>query len=322
MWHVVCRYQLTGNGTCVSDGLLQQFRHKGNFVMKMNTEQETSGHDTQHRVLIYSACVLTSAALMSTYVAVVALHHVLALKGDISSMREELDTYRLHLDRLEALARLNKGQAANWSSSARQVSKRFKKRPSPEDKSKDRMKFRINRSISEGVQQACVQLIASNVQRRVARPSNCHKCVPGRPQQSCRVERRTDTSQNQMETTTVPWILSLKKGSALDKKGNKILVVESGYFLVYSQVWYKDNTFTMGHFIKRNKASIVGNEAPNVILFRCIQNMSACCPNNSCFTAGIAQLEVGDELELVIPRIQAQIALNGDGTFFGAIKLL
>ncbi|XP_051898826.1 tumor necrosis factor ligand superfamily member 13B-like [Pristis pectinata] len=290
--------------------------------MKMNTEQEKTSYDIQHRCLIYSACVLTSAALMSTYVAVVALHHVLALKGEILSMREELDTYKFHLDRLEDLARLNKGQAANWSRSVSQVNEVFKKQLYHEAKSKDGMKLRISRSLSEEAQQACVQLIASNVQRPVVRASTCQKCIPGRPQQSCRVERRTDTNQNQMEATTVPWILSLKKGSALDKKGNKISVIEAGYFLVYSQVWYKDNTFTMGHFIKRNKASIVGNEPHTVILFRCIQNMSACCPNNSCFTAGIAQLEVGDELELVIPRIQAQIALNGDGTFFGAIKLL
>uniref|UniRef100_A0A4W3H2T4 THD domain-containing protein n=1 Tax=Callorhinchus milii TaxID=7868 RepID=A0A4W3H2T4_CALMI len=93
-------------------------------------------------------------------------------------------------------------------------------------------------------------------------------------------------------------------------------------FVGHCCVWYKDSTFTMGHFIERKKANIVGNEPRTVILFRCIQNMSACCPNNSCFTAGIAKLEVGDELDLVIPRIQAQIALNGDGTFFGAIKLV
>ncbi|XP_059809468.1 uncharacterized protein LOC132382921 isoform X1 [Hypanus sabinus] len=183
--------------------------------MKMSTEQEKTGYDIQHRHLIYSACILTSVALMSTYVAVVALHHVLALKGEISSMREELDTYKLHL---EALTKLNKAQAANWSISVNQLHEVFEEQLYHEAKSKAGMKLRIHRSLPEETQQACVQLIASNVPRRTVRVSNCQKCIPGRPQQSCRIERRADMNQNQMEATTVPWILSLKKGRALDKK--------------------------------------------------------------------------------------------------------
>ncbi|XP_067830706.1 tumor necrosis factor ligand superfamily member 13B-like [Heptranchias perlo] len=312
------KQQLTGNGTLVLGGLLHQFRYKVEFVMKMNTNQKKTGFDIQRRCLIYSAGVFVSAALMLAYVAAVALHHVLALKAEISSMREELETYKFQLDRLEALAKVT-----NFSSSVNQVSEFLKKKLYNEEKSKDDMvKFRGSRSLPEQVQQSCVQLIATNDQRPVVRANNCQKCTPGRPQRSCRVEQRSVSNQNCMGETPVPWILSLKKGSALDKKENKISVKEAGYFLVYSQVWYKDNTFTMGHFIRRRKASVVGNEPHTVILFRCVQNMPACCPNNSCFTAGIAKLEMGDELELVIPRIQAQIALNGDGTFFGAIKLI
>ncbi|XP_072127630.1 uncharacterized protein [Mobula birostris] len=183
--------------------------------MKMSTEQEKTGYDIQHRHLIYSACILISVALMSTYVAVVALHHVLALKGEISSMREELDTYKLHL---EALTKLNKAQAANWSISVNQLDEVFEEQLYHEAKSRDGMKLRIHRSLPEQAQQACVQLIASNVPKRTVRVSNCQKCIPGRPQQSCRVERRADGNQNQMEATSVPWILSLKKGRALDKK--------------------------------------------------------------------------------------------------------
>lgn len=37
---------------------------------------------------------------------------------------------------------------------------------------------------------------------------------------------------------------------------------------------------------------------------------------------GIAKLEEGDELQLAIPREDAQISRDGDGTFFGALKLL
>lgn len=37
---------------------------------------------------------------------------------------------------------------------------------------------------------------------------------------------------------------------------------------------------------------------------------------------GIAKLEEGDELLLAIPRGDAKISQDGDGTFFGALKLL
>nr|CCD04084.1 B-cell activating factor [Squalus acanthias] len=288
--------------------------------MKMRMLQQRESFNIQHKCLIYSAFILALTALVSAYVAAVALHHVLVLKAEISSMKQELGTYKFQLDHLEALT---KGLSTNWSSSANQVSEFLKKRlHSGEKPRKEKTKFRGGRSLPEQVQQSCVQLIATRDRRPLVKANDCPKCMPGRPESTCRVERRSVSNQNGKQETTVPWILSLIKGSALDKKDNKILVKEAGYFLVYSQVWYKDNTFTMGHFIQRKKASSVGNEPRIVILFRCIQNMSARCPNNSCFTAGIAKLEVEDELELVIPRIQAQIALNGDGTFFGAIKLL
>ncbi|XP_067841577.1 tumor necrosis factor ligand superfamily member 13B [Heptranchias perlo] len=290
--------------------------------MKMRMLQQEAGFNTQYRCLIYSAFIIILAALMSAYAAAVALHHVLVLKAEISSMRQELGTYKFQLDRLEALARVTKSLSTNWSSSVNQVSEFLEKRlHSGEKQREEKVKFRGRRSLPEQVQQSCVQLIATHDRRPLVKVNGCQKCIPGKPQPTCRIERRSVSNQKGKQETTVPWILSLKKGSALDKKDNKILVKEAGYFLVYSQVWYKDNTFTMGHFIQREKATIVGNEPRTVTLFRCIQNMSACCPNDSCFTAGIAKLEVGDELELIIPRIQAQIALNGDGTFFGAIKL-
>ncbi|XP_078401016.1 uncharacterized protein LOC144682497 [Cetorhinus maximus] len=285
--------------------------------MKMRMLQQREGFNAQPRCLIYSAFILTLAAVLSAYVAV---HHVLVMKAEISSMRQELETYKFQRDHMEALT---KDLSTNWSSSVNQVSEFLGKGQHRMEKSREeRAKFRGKRSLLEQVQQSFVQLIATHDQRPPVKVNSCSKYMPGRPQPTCRVERRSVSSQNSKQETIVPWVLSLKKGNALDKKDNKILVKEAGYFLVYSQVWYKDSTFTMGHFIQRRKASSVGSEPRTIILFRCIQNMSACCPNDSCFTAGIAKLEVGDELELVIPRIQAQIALNGDGTFLGAIKLL
>lgn len=122
--------------------------------------------------------------------------------------------------------------------------------------------------------------------------------------------------------TFVPWLLSFKRGRALEEKENKILVKETGYFFIYGQVLYTDNTFAMGHLIQRKKVHVFGDELSLVTLFRCIQNMPETLPNNSCYSAGIAKLEEGDELQLAIPREDAKISREGDGTFFGALKLL
>ncbi|MBZ3880429.1 Tumor necrosis factor ligand superfamily member 13B [Sciurus carolinensis] len=122
--------------------------------------------------------------------------------------------------------------------------------------------------------------------------------------------------------TFVPWLLSFKRGRALEEKENKIVVKETGYFFIYGQVLYTDSTFAMGHLIQRKKVHVFGDELSLVTLFRCIQNMPETLPNNSCYSAGIAKLEEGDELQLAIPRENAQISRDGDGTFFGALKLL
>ncbi|XP_066493704.1 tumor necrosis factor ligand superfamily member 13B [Tiliqua scincoides] len=128
--------------------------------------------------------------------------------------------------------------------------------------------------------------------------------------------------QQQDDSSIVPWLLSFKRGTALEEQGNKILVRETGYFFIYGQVLYTDELFVMGHLIQRKKAHVVGDDLSLVTLFRCVQNMPHANPNNSCYTAGIAKLEEGDELHLTIPRRGANIALDGDATFFGAVRIL
>lgn len=53
-----------------------------------------------------------------------------------------------------------------------------------------------------------------------------------------------------------------------------------------AQVYYIDSTFAMGHVVIRRKRTVVGDETPDVILFRCIQNMNPVYPFNTCFTGG------------------------------------
>uniref|UniRef100_A0A6I8Q4B3 TNF superfamily member 13b n=1 Tax=Xenopus tropicalis TaxID=8364 RepID=A0A6I8Q4B3_XENTR len=124
------------------------------------------------------------------------------------------------------------------------------------------------------------------------------------------------------DTTIIPWLLSFQQGTALEERQNKIYIKETGHFFIYGQVWFTDKLFVMGHVIQRKKAQKVGNDPSLVTLFKCIQNMPPSHPNNSCFTAGIAKLEEGDEIQLIVPSRKTKISLSGEGTFFGAIKIL
>ncbi|KAK5861135.1 hypothetical protein PBY51_022553 [Eleginops maclovinus] len=147
------------------------------------------------------------------------------------------------------------------------------------------------------VTQPCLQLLANN-------------------------NRKTFSKEHNSELHTgIPWQTGLKRGSALEEDRDTILVREEGFYFVYSQVYYIDSTFAMGHVVIRRKRNVVGDEPQYVILFRCIQNMNPVYPYNTCYTGGIVKLEVGDHLELLIPRSTANVSLYGDSTFLGALKL-
>uniref|UniRef100_A0A673KDZ1 Tumor necrosis factor ligand superfamily member 13B-like n=1 Tax=Sinocyclocheilus rhinocerous TaxID=307959 RepID=A0A673KDZ1_9TELE len=121
--------------------------------------------------------------------------------------------------------------------------------------------------------------------------------------------------------TAIPWQVGLKRGTALEEEQGTILVKEEGFFFIYSQVYYTDSTFAMGHIVIRIKKNVVGDESQHVVLFRCIQSMNRVNHFNTCYTGGVVKLDSGDRLELLIPRTHANISLDGDSTFLGAIKL-
>ncbi|XP_075054149.1 tumor necrosis factor ligand superfamily member 13B [Mixophyes fleayi] len=241
--------------------------------------------------VVYAACLPFTILIFSCLTSVF-VYNVIALKTELATMQAELRTYR-KLDRQSSTLVLdNNGASSETHSNWAEDNQREKS----QDIDNLLQKSRSRRYISEGkVFHSCLQLIADK---------------------SGNVQEEDD------DTTVIPWLLSFKQGTAFDKKQNTILIKESGLFFIYGQVWYIDTVFTMGHLIQRKKAQLVGDEPDLVTLFKCLQNMPQSNPNNSCFTAGIAKLEDGDELHLVIPRGQAKISLSGDGTFFGAIKLL
>ncbi|CDQ92381.1 unnamed protein product [Oncorhynchus mykiss] len=127
--------------------------------------------------------------------------------------------------------------------------------------------------------------------------------------------------------TGIPWQEVLRRGSALEAESDSILVREEGYYFVYSQVstgrlHERTWMFAMGHVVTRKKRNVVGDEAQHVTLFRCIQDMNPVYLYNTCYTGGIVKLEVGDMVELLIPRSTANISLDGDSSFLGAFRLV
>ncbi|XP_021503924.1 tumor necrosis factor ligand superfamily member 13B isoform X2 [Meriones unguiculatus] len=223
-------------------------------------------------------------ALLSSGFTVMSLYRLAALQADLTSLRTELQGYRSSATPAGA-------EAPGATAGAQLLAPAA---PGPHNSSLGRRNRRSFPGPEETVTQDCLQLIADSDTPTIRKGSY----------------------------TFVPWLLSFKRGNALEEKENKIVVRQTGYFFIYSQVLYTDTIFAMGHLIQRKKVHVFGDELSLVTLFRCIQNMPRTLPNNSCYSAGIARLEEGDEIQLAIPRENAQISRDGDGTFFGALKLL
>ncbi|XP_038617806.1 tumor necrosis factor ligand superfamily member 13B [Tachyglossus aculeatus] len=255
---------------------------------------------SQRGGLVSTTFLLT---FLSSCLAVGSLYQVFTLQAELASLRGELRAYRARGERPQPP---QKGKGGPPPPALRGAAPAGAGRPQhlwrlPESEeshpSPSQRENRVKRGAQdpeETVIQPCLQLIADS------KSPTLHKG----------------------DSTFVPWLLSFKRGTALEEKENKILVKETGYFFIYGQVLYTDTTFAMGHLIQRKKAHVFGDDLSLVTLFRCIQNMPEILPNNSCYTAGIAKLEEGDELQLTIPRNSAKISLDGDGTFFGAVRLL
>ncbi|XP_058526495.1 tumor necrosis factor ligand superfamily member 13B [Ochotona princeps] len=237
-------------------------------------------------------------ALLSCSLSVVSLYRVAALQADLLSLRAAVRGHQA--EQLPELPGSDTASPKADLEEAAAVTTGLKGLLAPaaalreSNSSRSSRRKRAMEGVDETAIQDCLQLIADSDTPTIRKGSY----------------------------TFVPWLLSFKRGRALEEKENKILVKETGYFFIYGQVLYTDNTFAMGHLIQRKKVHVFGDELSLVTLFRCIQNMPETLPNNSCYSAGIAKLEEGDELQLAIPRENAQISRDGDGTFFGALKLL
>ncbi|XP_044221902.1 tumor necrosis factor ligand superfamily member 13B isoform X2 [Thunnus albacares] len=240
--------------------------------------------------LSWPVFLLTLAAVTSSSLSALSLYQLVALRAEVEGLKSEV------------CRRREEGQEAKHGSQTENISSR-RSGQEPLHQPGSQQPFTLTRrkrivSATETlVSQPCLQLLANS-------------------------SRKTFKKVFDQDTHTgIPWQTGLKRGSALEADGDSIIVREEGFYFVYSQVYYMDSTFAMGHVLIRRKRNVVGDEPQYVILSRCIQNMNPIYPYNTCYTGGIAKLEVGDHLELLIPRSTANVSLDGDATFVGAVKL-
>ncbi|GCC23446.1 hypothetical protein chiPu_0001842 [Chiloscyllium punctatum] len=105
--------------------------------------------DARIRCLVYSAFILMLAAVLSAYIAAVSLHHVIVLKKEISSIRQELATHKFQLDHLEALT-VTKDLSTDWSTSINQINEFLGKRLHQREKWQElKTKLRGRRSLPD-----------------------------------------------------------------------------------------------------------------------------------------------------------------------------
>ncbi|XP_074550738.1 tumor necrosis factor ligand superfamily member 13B [Halichoeres trimaculatus] len=248
---------------------------------------------TGERRLSWPVFLLTLAAITSSSLSALSLYQLVALRAEVEGLRSEVGRRRE-----EGRETKHGGQTAKFSSrsSSQEPLHQLGAEHGP-------TMIRGRRLASGEEQQAyqpCLQLMANS-------------------------DRQTFVKDFTSEPHTgIPWQLGLKRGAALDVYGDGIIVREAGFYFVFSQVFYSfsHSDIAMGHVVIRKKSNVVGNESQYVILFRCIQYMSSDNSDNTCYTGGMVKLEAGDHLELLIPRPTANVSLDGEDTFLGAIKLV
>lgn len=250
----------------------------------------------ERRRLPWLFLVLVIAAITSSSLSVISLYHVLALQAEVEGLRAEVVRKREEQrGTLEAEKQTHEQEEEETEERIE-----YLKQTEMDDTVTDHTvlsKRSLVHASNKAESQACLQMMADNRRKTFQKEFALEMC------------------------TAIPWQVGLKRGSALDEKQGTILVKEEGFFFIYSQVYYTDSTFAMGHLVIRIKKNVVGDESQHVVLFRCIQSMNRVNHFNTCYTGGIVKLDSGDRLELLIPRTHANISLDGDSTFLGAIKL-
>nr|DBA29868.1 TPA: hypothetical protein GDO54_005920 [Pyxicephalus adspersus] len=128
------------------------------------------------------------------------------------------------------------------------------------------------------------------------------------------------SSTDSVDRTDIYWKTSLQEGRSLEVQGRSVKVKHSGIYSIYSQVFYRDVTFTMGHLVLRKSDDGSGDSE---ILLSCVQSMPKEdeLAYNTCYTSGVFRLRKGNTITLEIPRRNATLDTHRQATFLGFIKL-
>uniref|UniRef100_A0A3Q3QEA0 THD domain-containing protein n=1 Tax=Monopterus albus TaxID=43700 RepID=A0A3Q3QEA0_MONAL len=243
-----------------------------------------TGRKTGEGRLSWPVLLLMLAAVASSSFSALCLYQLMSLRAEVEGLKSDMCRRR------EQEAK-HGGQASNISH--RRHSQETPHQPAPQNAFTLIRKRRLVAGQETSISQPCMQLLADSARKVYHEPH-----------------------------IGIPWQVGLKRGSALEVEQDNMLVREEGFYFVYSQVFYREKIFAMGHVVIRRKRNVVGNESQHVSLFRCIQSIHDTeYPFNTCYTGGIVKLEVGDHLLLLIPRSTADVSLAGDSTFLGAVKL-
>ncbi|XP_027020387.1 tumor necrosis factor ligand superfamily member 13B [Tachysurus fulvidraco] len=239
--------------------------------------------------LSWVGMVLTVLAITSSSLSVLSLYHMLALHAEVEVLKSEVSRRRegcrdTPVESMKGPLHQQREDDANTAPLETEASGRQQEQ------------FRLKKR-SLGTLQPFLQMMPDS-------------------------KRATFQKDFAMEKHTgIPWQAGLQRGEALELDQDVIMVKEEGYYFIYSQVYFQDPHYAMGNIMIRMKKHVVGDESQHVVLFRCIQTMNVKVPYNTCYTGGIVKLDVGDTVELLIPRPTASIFLDGDCTYMGAIKL-
>ncbi|XP_078117014.1 tumor necrosis factor ligand superfamily member 13B-like isoform X2 [Sander vitreus] len=172
----------------------------------------------------------------------------------------------------------------------------------------------------EDIKQSTLRKAQSSLKvfsRRVKREQGSCRAPTSFLQLTANTNKQPDIRGN---IAVIPWTVSAQQGNTISQKENRIVVQEHGYYLVFGQVLFTSPSTVMGHVIRSWGSTRTGTTSTELLC--CLQEMPDETPANTCYTAGIVQLNQNDELELVIPyRPHALISMDADGTFFGVIQL-
>ncbi|CAB1324764.1 unnamed protein product [Coregonus sp. 'balchen'] len=243
--------------------------------------------------MLYQTLLLAST--LTVFLNLFLVYKVTVLEGDINKLRG--DVLNLKRQPKESTDGMITGVSRTWERSKRAASLKWQRR-------------------TEKDSQTLGSQTASSLRTKREQGGSSGGTVAQQSflQLSANIEEQPFVRGN---VTVIPWTVAVHQGEAISSTGDRIIVQQDGFFIVFGQVLFQSQGTILGHIVRRRGANQRSTE-----LLRCLQEMPQTNYANTCYTGGIVKLEREDELELVIPdRPQAQVSMDADSTYFGIIQL-